>query len=194
MHFSRGRFPCAVIAALIVGLILAAGCTDLQPRPEGLPSSGQYAFLDHQVYYAGTLINGTCPAPAINVEAYRFDPDKGTLAGIVPFTVNGSLLLVYGNHVTISGGYGNGSYGTLDGAYALPYENGNLNVSGFTKNGTMYLTYNNQSFSLSPGTRWMDVSTGTETTTACTINRTITDIITYYGNYPQSGLLKTRLA
>ncbi|MFA5331250.1 MAG: hypothetical protein WC342_02620 [Methanoregula sp.] len=194
MNVPRGILSCTAIASLILALALVAGCTGLQPRPDGLPQSGQYAFLDHQVYYTGMLVNGTCPAPVINVEAYRFDPEKKTLAGIVPFTVNESLLLVYGNRVTLSGGYGNGSYGSLVGAYTLPFESGNLSVNGFTRNGTMYLTYQNQTISLDPGTRWVDVATATETTTACTINRTVTDSITYYGNYPQSGILKTKLA
>jgi len=193
MNAPRGISSCASIAALLVALVLLAGCTGTQQRGEGLPPSGEYAFLDHQVSYTGTLVNGSCPAPAISVSPYAFDAEKETLAGIVPFEVNNSLLLVYGKSTTLSGGYGSGGYGVLAGAYTLPYRNGNLTVEGFTKNGTMYLTYDNQTIALEPGSQWMDVSTGTETTRACTVNRTVTDIITYYGNFPQSGIARVRL-
>jgi hypothetical protein len=193
MNAPRGIPSCAAIAAVLVVLVLLAGCTGTQQRGEGLPPSGEYAFLDHRISYTGTLVSGNCPDPAISVSPYVFDAEKETLAGIVPFEVNSSLLLVYGESTTLSGGYGSGGYGTLDGAYALPYRNGNLTVEGFTGNGTMYLTYDNQTIALEPGSQWMDVSTGMETTRACTVNRTVTDIITYYGNVPQSGIARTRL-
>lgn len=191
MNVPRGTAACGAVIVLLL-LVVSAGCTGSQ-RPEGLPPSGQYAFLDHQVIYTGTLVNGTCPAPAINVSPYIFDADSKTLAGIVPFEVNESLFLVYGESTTLSGAYGRGGYGELSGAYALPYTNGNLTVSGFTKDGTMYLSYNNRTIALAPGMQWMDVSSGMETTRACTVNRTVADIITYYGNYPQSGIARTRL-
>lgn len=192
MKCPRGILPCAV-ATLILALVVFAGCVS-QPRPEGYPQSGQYAFLDHEISYTGTLVNGTCPAPAIRVTPYIFDEENKTLAGIVPFETNDSLLLVYGRDVTLSGGYGTGGYGTLGGAYVLPYTGEDLTVEGFTKNGTMYIGYRNQTLALDPGTQWIDISTGTETTSACTLNRTVTDVITYYGNYPRSGIAKTRLA
>ena len=193
MNAPRKAAACAAIAVLLL-LVTCAGCTGLSQRPEGFPPSGQYAFLEHRLMYTGTLVSGTCPAPAISVSPYIFDADTKTLAGIVPFETNGSLLIVYGEETTLSGAYGSGGYGELSGAYALPYTNGNLTVNGFTKDGTMYLSYNNQTLALEPGTQWTDISTGTETTRACTVNRTVTDIITYYGNFPQSGIARTRLA
>jgi hypothetical protein len=57
----------------------------------------------------------------------------------------------------------------------------------------MYLTYHNQTIALAPGTQWTDISTGTEVTTACTLNRTTTDILTYYGNYQKSSIKKTTI-
>jgi hypothetical protein len=192
MTVPRGAACGAVIVLLL--LAVSAGCTGLSQRPEGLPPSGQYAFLDHQVIYTGTLVSGTCPAPAINVSPYIFDADTKTLAGIVPFEINESLLLVYGESTVLTGAYGRGGYGELSGVYALPYKNGNLTVDGFTKDGTLYLTYHNRTLALAPGMQWTDFSSGTETTRACTINRTVTDVITYYGNYPQTGIARTRLA
>ena len=126
-----------VIALAFVGV---SGCTELQPRPDGLPPSGQYAFLDHHTYFSGTLVSGKCPVPAINVSAYALDTGSGVLAGVIPFEVNSSLLVVTGESVTLSGDYGGGGYGTLSGAYALPSHSGNLTVNGFTRDGTMYLT------------------------------------------------------
>jgi predicted small lipoprotein YifL len=193
MNAPRGTTACGAVIVLLL-LVALAGCTGLSGRLEGLPPSGQYAFLDHQVIYTGTLVSGTCPAPAIDVSPYIFDADSKTLAGIVPFEINESLLVVYGESTTLTGAYGRGGYGELSGAYALPYKNGNLTVDGFTKDGTMYLTYNNKSIALTPGMQWMDFSSGTETTRACTVNRTVTDVITYYGNYPQAGIARTRLA
>ena len=81
----------------------------------------------------------------------------------------------------------------LDGAYALPHTAGNLTVNGITSDGTMYLTYHNQTIALAPGTQWTDISTGTDVTTACTINRTTTDILTYYGNYQKASIKKTKI-
>jgi hypothetical protein len=179
-----------VIALALVGV---SGCIQSQQRTAGMPQAGEYAFLDHHIYYNGMLVSGTCPPTAINFSTYRLETETGSLEGLVPFEVNDSLLIIYGESTTLSGDYGTGGSGMIDGAYALPHTSGNLTVNGFTSDGTMYLTYHNQTIALEPGTQWTDISTGTEVTTACTINRTTTDILTYYGNYQKSTIKKTAL-
>jgi len=155
-----------------------------------MPQAGEYAFLEHQTYYYGTLVRGNCSPSALTISTYHLDTDNRTLKGLVSFDLNDSLVLIYGKSTVLSGDYGNGGSGLLSGAYTLPYTSGNLTVTGFTAEGTMYLTYHNQTLALEPGTRWTDISTGTETTTTCSINRTVTDTITYYGNFPRSEVKK----
>jgi hypothetical protein len=179
-----------VIALALVGV---SGCIQSQQRAAGMPQAGEYAFLDHHLYYTGMLVSGTCPPTAINFSTYRLETETGSLEGLVPFEVNDSLLLIYGESTSLSGDYGTGGSGMLEGVYTLPHASGNLTVNGFTSDGTMYLTYHNQTIALEPGTQWTDISTGTEVTTACTINRTTTDTLTYYGNYQESAIKKTAL-
>ncbi|HNX17274.1 MAG TPA: hypothetical protein PKM50_02980 [Methanoregula sp.] len=178
---------------VVLALFGVSGCIHIEERPPGMPQAGEYAFLDHRVYYGGTLVSGNCPHSSINVTAYHVDEENKTLTGIVSFNTNESLVLIHGESTSLYGAYGNGGFGRLSGAYALPYTSGNITVNGFTSDGTMYLMYNNQTIALEPGTRWMDISTGIETTTACTINRTVTDTITYYGNFPQSSIKKVMI-
>lgn len=177
-----------VIALAFLGV---SGC--VQQRTAGMPQAGEYAFLDHQIYDNGKLVSGTCPPVAINFSTYNLATDTGSLEGLVPFEVNDSLLLIYGERTTLSGDYGTGGSGMLDGAYALPHTSGNITINGITSDGTMYLTYHNQTIALEPGTQWTDISTGTEMTTTCTINRTTTDILTYYGNYQKSAIKKAKI-
>ena len=183
--------PVVWVMVIALALLGVSGC--VQQRTVGMPQAGEYAFLDHQIYDNGKLVSGTCPPAAINFSTYTFQTDTGSLEGLVPFEVNDSLLLIYGESVTLSGDYGTGGSGMLDGAYALPHTAGNLTVNGFTSDGTMYLTYHNQTIALAPGTQWTDISTGTDVTTTCTINRTTTDILTYYGNYQKSTIKKTKI-
>ncbi|MGD0535672.1 MAG: hypothetical protein ABR999_09590 [Methanoregula sp.] len=186
--FRSLAYAAMVIALAFVGI---SGCVLSQQRPAGIPQADQYAFLDHHTYYSGTLVNGKCYPAVINFSTYRLEMETGSLEGILPFEVNDSLLLIYGESTSLSGDYGNGSSGMLTGVYALPHSSGILTVNGFTSDGTMYLTYHNQTIALEPGTQWTDVMTDTEVTTACTINRTVTDILTYYGNYQKSAIKKT---
>lgn len=183
-----------VCAAMVLALAFVGvcGCVS-QQRGAGMPQADEYAFLDLHTYYNGTLVSGKCPPAGINFPTYRLETETGCLEGIVPFEVNDSLLLIYGETTLLSGDYGNGSSGMLTGAYSLPHTSGDLTVNGFTSDGTMYLTYHNQTISLEPGTQWIDVSTGTEVTTACTINRTVTNILTYYGNYQNTCVKKAEI-
>ncbi|MFA6363262.1 hypothetical protein [Methanoregula sp.] len=179
-----------VIALAFVGI---SGCIQSQQRTAGMPQAGEYAFLDHQRYYNGMLVSGTCPPSAINFSTYHLATDTGSLEGLVLFEINDTLLLIYGESTTLSGDYGTGGSGILDGVYALPHTAGDITMNGFTSEGTMYLTYHNQTIALAPGTQWTDISTGTEVTTACTLNRTTTDILTYYGNYQKSTIKKAKI-
>ena len=188
---SRPVRPFVWVMVIVLALVGVSGCVLSQTRPSGMPQAGEYAFLDHQVYYNGVLVSGKCPPVAINFSTYHLATDTGSLEGFVPFEVNDSLLLIYGKSTILSGDYGTGGSGMLDGAYALPYTSGNLTVNGFASDGTMYLSYHNQTIALAPGTQWTDISTGADVTTACTMNRTTTDILTYYGNYQKSTIKKS---
>ena len=182
---------CALLLAL--ALVGVSGCVLSQTRPSGMPQVDQYAFLDHHMYYSGTLAGGKCPMASINFSTYRLDTGTGTLEGIVPFEVNDSLTLIYGESTSLAGDYGNGSSGMLSGTYALPSTTGNLTVNGFTSDGTLYITYHNQTIALGPGKQWTDITAGTDRTGTCTINWTEADTVTYYGNYQKSAIKKMTL-
>lgn len=193
MDRGDGHWLFAGILIMVIALTGTSGCLNAEERSAGMPPAGEYAFLDHEVYYGGSLVSGNCPHPAINITTYHFDEDNKTLTGLMSFNVNDSLVLIYGDSTILYGDYGNGGSGLLSGVYALPYSSNNLTITGFTSDGTVYLTYHNQTLALEPGSRWTDISAGIETTTACTINRTVTDTITYYGNFPHTSVKKTVL-
>ena len=81
----------------------------------------------------------------------------------------------------------------LHGGYTLPYRENGFIVRGFTTNGTVYLSYLNQTIALQAGERWTDLSIINETTPDYTITKTITDTITYYGVFPVAEIKATRL-
>jgi hypothetical protein len=94
-------FACALVIAL--ALVGVSGCILPQTRPSGMPQVDQYAFLDHHMYYSGTLVGGKCPMASIDFSTYRLDTGTGTLEGIVPFEVNDSLTLIYGESTSLEG-------------------------------------------------------------------------------------------
>ncbi|MDD3136332.1 MAG: hypothetical protein WC295_11450 [Methanoregula sp.] len=184
----------ALLALLLVlALVFATGCIQAPYIPSGSPNPGTYAFIDHQVYIDGTTTNGTYPLLMIDFPTYLFDPERGVLEGLVTFEINQSLLLIYGSGTHVSGDCGSGASGMLHGGYSLPYMENGFVVRGFTTNGTVYLSYLNQTIALQAGERWTDLSIITETTPDYTITKTVTDTITYYGVFPVSEITATRL-
>jgi len=184
----------ALLALLLVlAQVFATGCIQAPYIPSGSPTPGTYAFIDHQVYIDGTTTTGTYPLLMIDFPTYLFDPDKGVLEGLVTFEINQSLLLIYGSGTHLSGDCGSGASGMLHGGYSLPYRENGFVVRGFTTNGTVYLSYLNQTIALQAGERWTDLSIINETTSDYTITKMVTDTITYYGVFPVSEIKATRL-
>jgi hypothetical protein len=179
--------------AIVITLIFAAGCIQAPHTPPGTPSPGEYAFIDHQVYIDGRTTSGTYPALMIDFPTYRFAPETGTLEGLVTFDINQSLILIYGSGTHFSGDCGGGAAGMLHGGYTLPFQLDGLTVKGFTADEMVYLSYLNQTIALQPGERWTDLSTVNETTRDYTIEKTVTDTITYYGTFQTSEIKATRL-
>lgn len=177
--------------ALVVVLIMMSGCIQSQKTPSGMPTSTEYAFIDHQTYTDGRLINGSYPALMIDFPTYRFDTEKGTLEGMVPFEINESLKIIYGKGTSLSGDLGGGSSSILNGAYRLPCSFGAFTVEGFTDDGAVHLKYKNDTLVLEPGERWTDIRTVNETTSTYSIEKTVTETITYYGIMQKSQIQVT---
>jgi hypothetical protein len=188
----KGGF-CLILPALALFfmLIVISGCIQSQKTPAGMPASTEYAFIDHQTYADGRLINGSYPDIMIDVPTYRFDTAKGNLAGIVPFEINESLMIVYGKGTSISGSLGTGSSSILRGGYGLPCSFDALTIEGFTVDGSVHMKYNNETLVLEPGERWTDIRYVNETTSTYSMEKTVTETITYYGNLQKSGIYPT---
>jgi hypothetical protein len=185
MPISRVALPALVI---VVVLCCAAGCVQNPRTPPGTPSYSEYAFIDHHTYIDGKTTSGTYPAIMIDFPTYRFDPDTGDLEGLVTFDLNPSLVVIVGSGASLTGAYGSGAASMLHGGYHLPFASDDVVVNGFAADGTVHLSYGNLTLALQPGERLTDISTVTEQTRDYSINKTVTDTITYYGIFPKSNI------
>ena len=122
----KRRAVFAITVLLFLMVICACGAARQGAGSSALaaasvPSSSGIIFLEHSLVANGTLIKGEAPARSINFPTYWYNGNTRQINGKVDFAVNDSLLIVFGDAVTLQGDIGSGTENKLFGVYGLPY-------------------------------------------------------------------------
>lgn len=131
--------------------------------PEG--ASERYVFIDHHVSETGEALDNTsCGGPNIDFPTYSFNRETGELyVGSLnyPFPLNESLKIIYGNGYTPGGVFGSGEASNVYPFYSLPFEEGDINITGLTPTGFVTFTRANETITLAPEETWKNITTTT---------------------------------
>ncbi|HPF52090.1 MAG TPA: hypothetical protein PK335_10980 [Draconibacterium sp.] len=128
------------------------------------PSLDQYLFLEQHTSVSGELVSGPEP-PLLHIDfpTYTFDEETGELVGIVDFSINKNLKMIYASGSSLSGTAGAGVATGLDGVYDIPFERGSFELLKLDDAGNVVFMYNDGVFNLKPGEEWTDQSTRLDT-------------------------------
>jgi hypothetical protein len=150
-------FVLCVIAAGIVSLLLiAAGCVSPSASPAAEPGipPGKYVFVDHHININGVPLNGSC-SPGMNIDfpTYAFDKTTGVLmvSQYRPGSFGDDYRIVYGDGRSLSGAAGAGAGTRAKAVVSLPFTQNGLTIQSLAGDGTVTVTYQNETFRVSPG-------------------------------------------
>lgn len=115
------------------------------------PSTSKVVFLEHNLLANGTVINGSVPFRSINFPSYWFNDNIKQLNGEIDFQLNDSLLMIYGDGLTLRGNFGAGTGNKLYGVYSLPVQADKANIYSIDGSGNVGMYVNNRSVYLRPG-------------------------------------------
>lgn len=192
----RNKIVSAVLLGFVLaGLVFAAGCISDrdagQVSVEGQGSAGlnnEYVFLEHHVNEYGELVEGNdYPYMCVDFPTYWFDEENrvlGIYAGMpVPFEINESLIMIVGDGSSISGAIGSGAGTGTDGVYSLPYKGYDFEILSVSEEGTVEISYRNETIVLEAGEKWENIEFSTDQNDEpyAVVNITTTDTFTNYG-------------
>lgn len=99
----------------------------------------------------GTVIKGEPPARSINFPSYWYNRNTRQINGKVGFAVNDSLLMVFGDAVTLQGDLGSGTGNKLYGVYGLPYMANRDVIYSVDRSGNAVMRIDGKKIVLGPG-------------------------------------------
>jgi hypothetical protein len=143
----------AFIMAFIIFILLAmpgAASQALQPAAGGVPAS-KALFLEHYLNANGTVIEGKSPFKTVNFPTYWFNQNTGQLNGRIDFPVNSSLIMIFGDVLTLSGNFGEGTGNKLFGVYSLPVTADHAVIYSMDMSGNVVININKKTVVLKPG-------------------------------------------
>ena len=138
-----------VVILLAIGLYVQSAAGQRVPAT-AIPSPG-VVFLEHRLTANGSVINGTVPFRSVDFPSYWFNANTGELHGCIDFTINGSLVMIFGDGLTMQGNYGSGTGNRLYGVYSLPVRADQATIYYADMYGTVGLFVNNRTIVLRPG-------------------------------------------
>jgi hypothetical protein len=109
-----------------VSLFLVIGLYVHSAESQGFPQYGIYqgnvTFLEHSLIANGSVINGSAYFRNVDFPNYWFNENTRVLNGNIDFAINQSLLLIFGDSLTLRGNFGAGTGNELFGVYSLPVQ------------------------------------------------------------------------
>ena len=146
------RSLCAVLILMAVTCILVSGCASKNDSQ----SYDSYIVIEEVRQENAEIIEGWLYEPQIQlpfmndatpVPIFPDDPDR---YGV---TVNGSLHILYFSYYSLYGPYRNITF--VRGIYSFPYQlASNVTIYDIDQNGTIHMSYDNQSIDLAHGKTW----------------------------------------
>ncbi|OPY26218.1 MAG: hypothetical protein A4E28_02677 [Methanocella sp. PtaU1.Bin125] len=150
-----GRWRTLVLVILVATLFSIAGqcvrAVDGQGTSSpGLTSAG-VVFLEHNLIANGTVVNGTVPFRSVNFPSYWFNENTRQLNGDIGFALDDSLVMIFGDALTLKGNFGAGTGNKLFGIYSLPARADNAVIYSADRYGTVSMFVNNRTVILRAG-------------------------------------------
>jgi hypothetical protein len=151
----KSKWPATGMLILLVALFLAIGLYVHSAEGQRFPQYGfnpqNVTFLEHSLIANGSVINGSAHFRNVDFPNYWFNENTRELNGNVDFAINQSLLLIFGDSLTLRGNFGAGTGNKLFGAYSLPVQADQAIIYYADSYGTVGMYVNNRSVMLRPG-------------------------------------------
>ena len=112
-----------IMMAILIGAMAGSGDAMQTSWYGGMPADHdpqKVIFLEHSMLANGTVVNGSVPFRTVDFPSYWFNANTAQLNGEIDFPINDSLLLIFGDSLTLTGNFGAGTGNKLYGAYRLP--------------------------------------------------------------------------
>lgn len=116
--------------------------------------SSRVVFLEHYMVANGTVVDGEAPFRSVNFPSYWYNENTGQLKGKIGFPINDSLVMIFGDVLTLQGNFGAGTGNKLFGIYSLPAYAGEAVIYSVDMNGNIVMDINDNMVILKPGTAY----------------------------------------
>jgi hypothetical protein len=156
MEFGLRTLYTIMISALLVIAMIGAGSA-MQVRDSysgtmpGLYDRDKVVFLEHYMLANGTVTNGSVPFRIVDFPSYWFNVNSRQLNGEMDFPINDSLRLIFGDVLTLTGNFGEGTGNKLYGAYSLPAKADKAIIYSVDGAGDITINANDRLMILKPG-------------------------------------------
>ncbi len=138
------------IIVILCFLMMAPGMAQKAPVP-AQGTGSRIIFLEHYLLANGTVVQGQSPFKSVNFPTYWYNENTKELNGQIDFPVNNSLLMVFGDVLTLSGNFGGGTGNKLYGVYSLPVTANRATIYSIDTSGNVVMNVNHRAFILRPG-------------------------------------------
>lgn len=143
-----------IACALFFGIMLILGVSLLSTGQMEMPvasDGNNVLFLEHYLTANGTVMNGSANFRTVDFPSYWFNENTRELNGEISFGINESLILIFGDSLTLAGNFGAGTGNKLYGIYSLPVQANEAFIRSIDTRGNVILTANNKTITLRPG-------------------------------------------
>jgi len=151
-------------------------------------SSPGIIFLEHNLVANGTVVKGEAPFRSVNFPSYWYNENTRQIKGNIDFTVNDSLIMVFGDALTLKGDFGAGTGNKLFGVYGLPYKADQDIIYSTDLSGNVVIKINGEKMVLKPGDTYMYNTTGQLRNDKALTNVTYTNTYINHGFIDKSNI------
>lgn len=123
----------------------------VQTPVAGQGPASRVLFLEHYLLANGTVIEGKSPYKSINFPTYWYNENTKQLNGQIDFPINNSLIMIFGDVLTLRGNFGGGTGNKLFGVYSLPVRADQAIIYPIDMSGNVVMNVNNRAIALKPG-------------------------------------------
>jgi|GEM_PF-1562364 len=153
-------------------------------------TEGSVLFIDQHEIRTGRIIAGDWTQMLLGSPTYSFDDDTRVLSGTMDFELDG-ILAIFGNGVTYGGNLGNRVATELAAVTSVPFTSDGYSITRILEDGTITMSYNNETIKLKPGETWNKVVTTDEAKQNIGLIRiTSNNTITNYGFLESGNVIK----
>lgn len=153
------------------------------PVSQNVLTPSKAVFLEHSIIANGTVIRSPANYRIINFPNYWFNENTKQLYGNIDFLINDTLILIYGDSITLTGNFGAGTGNKLFGVYSFPVHTDDATIYSVDTYGTVTMMIDDRQIQLKPSQTYQY----SEKETLSEGNSLIT--ITYYNTFTNRGLI-----